>query len=122
MLRLEGSILHRGVSKLMLYHNNKYLMDIKVPLPHKRSQDPFVFFSASVVPVSGVFTFRVESDDRELYAKHYQFLPRIQRFSERAGQLDIRLGQTRVKVPDLDRYFAIGESKPNSETDGMVRF
>ena len=121
-LTIEGSVLFRGVKTVDLYRNNQLLESVKIPKPQKRSTDPYVYFSVKTESVQGVYSFHARSDDDELYAKHYQFYPKINRLAERPGQNAFVVGRARERVATFDRFFVVGESRPASQIDGLEAF
>ncbi len=121
-LQIEGSIVHRGIRKVSLFHNNKFLQDLDIPRPPKRGNSPYVYFSTIVEPIDGVFMFRIESDDEEVMIRRYNFYPRIIRLSDNKQANDFQAGRTRDRISRLDQYFLLNVTKPEEGPEGMVAF
>ncbi len=121
-ITIEGSILFRGVKSIKVYHNRKFVKDLPVPRPSKHSNDPVVFFKTTIEAASGVFSFRVESEDGEVLIKEYSFYPQLLQVINRNPFGQYAIGRGHERTLAFDRKFLRSVSRPNSEQDGMVPF
>lgn len=121
-ITIEGSLYFRGTKSIKLYHNRRFVSDVPVPLPRKHSTERLGFFTTSVEAASGVFAFRVESDDGEVFIKEYSFYPRLLQLSARSTNGQYLLGRGRERTAAFDKTFLRSTSRPSTELDGMVPF
>lgn len=121
-IMIEGSVLFRGTKKLSLYHNQRFVQDIEIPRPRKRQADPHVFFVTETEGYEGTYSFRAESEDREVFIRSYKFFPKITALGDGPKQVEYKVGPTRQRLLKFDRYFFVGERRPDSSPEGLARF